>query len=105
MTKTNNLTDQVCSVAMLVLGALPIAALSTAAHAATIKVSDLNLATAHGVAAYEARAEHAARSYCSTERRLAAVTACRQGVTAELAEKMTAARSAQSARNATFAAR
>lgn len=105
MQKTNTLTDRICSAAMMALAVLPMASLATAAHAATVKVSDLNLASPAGVAAYEARATQAARNYCSTERGVAAVEACRKGVTAELSEKLDAIRTAQAARAQTFAAR
>ncbi len=105
MIKTNTLTETVCSVAMLALAALPIAALSTAANAATVKVSDLNLNTSAGVAAFEARAERAAWQFCANERSVSAIQACRAGVAAELAQKMDVVRTAQASKSATFAAR
>jgi UrcA family protein len=107
MIKTASFTETACSLAMLALAALPIAALSTAAHATTVKVSDLNLATSEGVAKFQARAQHAGIEYCSSigTLSLTARASCRQGVAAELAEKMVAARTAQAAKSATFAAR
>ena len=105
MQKTNTLTDRICSAAMMALAVLPMASLATAAHAATVKVSDLNLASPAGVAAYTQRAEQAARVYCSHERGISVVTACRQGVAVELSEKLDAMRTAQAARAQTFAVR
>jgi UrcA family protein len=105
MQNTNTLTDRICSAAMMALAVLPMASLATAAHATTVKVSDLNLASPAGVAAYNQRADHAARTYCSNERAISAVAACRKGVAVELSEKLDAIRTAQAARAQTFAAR
>jgi UrcA family protein len=105
MQKTNTLTDRICSAAMVVLAVLPAAALASAAHATTVKVSDLNLASADGVAAYQQRADVAGRTYCASERSIQAVTACRKGVAVELSEKLDAIKTAQAVRAQTFAAR
>lgn len=104
----NNLTNSISGFAMLALAALPIAALATASHAApaSVRVSDLNLASTEGAAAFNQRAEYAARKFCTTERSLSIAASCRQGVRVELTEKMDAVRTAQAARtNTTFAAR
>ena len=103
-----NLTHSISSLAMLVLAALPIIALATASHAAPsgVKIANLNLASAEGVAAFNQRAEFAARKFCTTERSLSSAANCRKGVRVELHEKMAALRTAQAARaNPSFAAR
>lgn len=105
MNTTSTLTDRICGVAMMALAALPIAALSTAAHAATVKVSDLNLSTSEGVSAFQARATAASRSFCADERGLTAVVTCRKAVASELAAKMDALRTAQVSKSQSFAAR
>lgn len=102
-----NLTNQISSLAMLALAALPMTALATASHAApaSVKVADLNLASVEGVATFQQRADFASRKYCEEERALSARVTCRKGVRAELNEKMEVVRTAQIARSATFAAR
>jgi UrcA family protein len=90
-----NLTARIASVATLALALLPAVALSTA-HAAnasvpyaaqSVRVSDLNLASASGKATLSQRADTAARHFCSDELNLAAKAACQAGVRAEVAEK------------------
>lgn len=107
MTQTNSLTARISSVAMLALAALPLAALATNAHAATaVKVGDLNLLSPAGQAAFNQRAEIAARRFCANERNLTAMKTCRAGVRAELSQKVEAVRAAQLAKaTETLAAR
>lgn len=102
-----NFTSQIAGLATLALAALPAAAIPASAFAApaTVKVSDLNLASAEGMATFEKRARNAAASHCSQVRGLADRQICREGVREELAEKVAAVRSAQIARQTTFAAR
>lgn len=102
-----NLATRISTVAMLALAALPIAALPAQALAATttVKVSDLNLLTPQGVAAFEQRADEAARSYCRNVFTLTRHASCRAGVKEELAEKVAVVRAAQLGRATTFAAR
>lgn len=102
-----NLTARVSGAALLALAALPMVALATGANAATaVKVSDLNLLTNDGVAAFEARAKVAARAYCDDTYAISQRLACKAGVKAELADKMTELRQAQLAKaSTTFAAR
>lgn len=90
-----SITNTVAGAATLVLAALPIAALSTAAHAApmTIKVSDLNLGSPAGQDMLAHRVDHAARAFCSGEAGgLDARAACHTGIRAEAAEKVAALR-------------
>jgi UrcA family protein len=91
MTEMTNFTARIAGVATLALAVLPVAALSTA-HAAThvptsVRVADLDLSTASGKAIFAARADHAARIYCSREQALDLKAACEGGVRAELAAK------------------
>ncbi|MFN9926495.1 MAG: UrcA family protein [Phenylobacterium sp.] len=101
-----NLTHRISTVAMMALAALPIIALPASALAATVRVSDLNLATPNGMAAFERRVDQAARNYCNDLQSLHARANCREGVRVELMEKaqpIAAAHAAQMAR--TLAAR
>ncbi len=103
-----NFTNQISGIAMLALAALPVAALATGAHAAptVVKVADLNLFSAEGVAAFQLRAGAAGRTFCRDERSLVAQESCRAGVKAELEDKFAMARSAQlAAKTQNFAAR
>ena len=75
--------------AAVVLAALPVAVLSTAAHAGErVQVSDLNLASPTGQAAFTGRVDQAARNFCRTERNLSARAACETGIHQEAAEKV-----------------
>ena len=85
-----NLTARVAGLATLALAALPIAALSTAAHAGPhqrVQVADLNLATTSGKATFDTRVDTAARRFCYAERNLEQKAACQAGVRAEANEK------------------
>jgi UrcA family protein len=80
------LIARIAGVATLALAAAPVAALVTPAHAAgqeRVYVSDLNLNTASGKAAFEQRVDHAARHFCSTELDLAQRAACQTAVREE----------------------
>ena len=106
MTQTTSLTARISGVATLALAALPLAALATNAHAASVKVSDLNLLSPAGQATFVQRAESAGRKFCATKRGVTAYQSCRAGVRAELAEKMEVVRTAQLAKaSPSFAAR
>jgi UrcA family protein len=87
-----NVTARIAGLATLALAALPVAALTTAAHAQgvahqTVQVADLNLATAAGKAAFDRRVEAAARRFCTSERGMDMQASCRAGVRAEANEK------------------
>jgi UrcA family protein len=100
------LTARIASVAALALAALPIVALPASAFAATVRISDLNLATPKGMAAFEQRVDYASRNYCSNVLSLKARADCREGVRVELMEKVEPIRAAHHARMArTLAAR
>ena len=100
--KTKTLTARVSSAALLALAALPMVALATGANAATtVKVSDLNLLTPDGVAAYHARANVAARAYCDDNAIMAQRLNCKAGVKTELNEKLAELRQSQLAKAST----
>ncbi|HEX5379834.1 MAG TPA: UrcA family protein [Phenylobacterium sp.] len=92
------ITQTVAGAATLVLAALPMVALSTAAHAApqTVQVSDLNLASPAGQQALGHRVDKAARDFCrnqeATSGRINARAACLSGIRAEASEKVAALR-------------
>jgi len=79
--------------ATLALAALPIAALTTVAHAAThvpaaVRIADLDLASADGRATFDQRVDAAARKFCSSESSLDLKAGCAAGVRAEMNEKV-----------------
>jgi UrcA family protein len=106
-----NAASRIAGLATLALAALPIAALATGAHAApvAVKVGDLNLNSAEGLATFHRRAEAAATTYCRANQsggvRINEVKACKTGVRAEMADKLAIAQQAQLGAGATYAAR
>lgn len=91
-----NYTARIAGIATLALAILPAAALSTAAHARnasvpygaqSVRISDLDLASASGKASLARRADAAARHFCRDERSLYANAACQAGVRAEVVDK------------------
>jgi UrcA family protein len=84
-----SLTARIAGLATLALAVLPVAALSTAAHAQTaVRYGDLDLASPSGKAAFSQRADRAVRAYCLAERSFSQRNACEAGVKAELKEKL-----------------
>ncbi len=95
MTKTS-FTNRLAGLATLALAALPIAALSTTAHAASaVQVKDLNLLTPQGNAVLQQRMKAATIKYCATRKVITDRQACHAGVTAELTQKAAAVRQSQ----------
>ncbi|MET0273674.1 MAG: UrcA family protein [Phenylobacterium sp.] len=96
-----NAASRIAGLATLALAALPIAAISTTAHAApvAVKVSDIDLNSTAGLAAFHQRAEAAAHSFCRTALQpkspLRGPASCRAAIRTELAEKLPAAQNAQ----------
>lgn len=105
-----NFASRIAGVATLALAALPLAAIATTADArpVTVQVSDIDLNSAQGLAAYERRAEKAAYDFCRDARRevgpLSRAASCRKAVLAELNDKLPAMQMAQ-IRGSTYAAR
>ena len=107
MQKTS-LTNRVASLATLALAALPMTALSTAAHAspASVVVKDLNLLSPQGNAVLEKRINAATLKYCAGRKAISDTQACHEGVREELAQKAEAVRrSQQAALTSTYAVR
>lgn len=107
MQKTS-LTNRLAGFATLALAALPISALSTAAHAApaAVVVKDLDLLTPQDNAVLLQRINTASVKYCIGRKGVSNVQACREGARAELTEKADAIRVSQlTARSSTYAAR
>lgn len=107
MQKTS-FTNRLAGLATLALAALPVTALSTAAHAAPAKVvvSDLNLMTSEGDAKLQQRIKAAGLKYCTGRMAATERNACREGVHAELSEKAEVVRLAQRAKaTSTYAVR
>jgi len=84
-------TNRIAGVATLALAILPMAALTTVAHAASpperVQTSDLNLSSAAGQAALASRVDGAARHFCRSERNLTMKSTCETAVHQEAAEK------------------
>ena len=85
-------SDTIAGLATLALACVPAFAMSTNAFAAPAKVqvADLDLSTTHGAREFDRRTEVAANRFCNDIRSLSANAACRDGVRAEVAEKLVA---------------
>lgn len=106
------LTNTITGVATLALAALPVLALTTAAHAGpmTVKVGDLS--TSAAVAAFEQRLDRAASTLCAGRdarvgTRIVNTGGCHAAVRAEAMDNLTPAQRGKVAANgrAQFAAR
>ena len=94
------LTHTVSAVASLALAAVPMLALTTAAHAAPLSVSVGDLSTAAGVAAFEQRIDKVAANVCHglTEGvgpRMVNTGDCREAVRSEAIDKLSATQRSQ----------
>jgi len=90
------LTQTVSGIASLALAAVPMLALTTAAHAAPMTVSVGDLSTAAGVAAFEQRIDKVAANVCQgptqgVGTRMVNTDGCREAVRAEALDKLSAA--------------
>ena len=86
------LSNTLAGVATLTLATVPAFALATGAHAApaVIKVSDLDLNSAHGARTLEKRIDAAARDVCADEGRMSldAQATCLDSVRSEARDKI-----------------
>lgn len=85
-------SNTLAGVATLALACVPAFALSTNAFAApaTVQVADLDLSTQAGAREFDRRTDAAAGRFCNDIRSVSANAACRQGVRAEVNEKLVA---------------
>ena len=91
-----NFAARLAGIATLALAALPVAAISTVAHAApAVRVADLDLASIEGVATYHQRVAAVTRQMCADERILSRQQACRTGIRSEMQEKLAALQNRQ----------
>lgn len=96
-----NYAAKFAGAASLVLAALPIAMVATAAKAepAAVAIADLDVATAGGRAEFDVRVEKAARDFCRDRKvswsRIPDQRACIAGVKVEMNEKLAQARGVQ----------
>ena len=100
-----NYVNKIAGIAAIALAALPLVAIAGVAEAATVKVSDLNVATIEGQLEFRSRVQDAASDFCRDRAvnglRTASHRACVAGVEAEMTEKLAAQQSTAKA----FAAR
>lgn len=94
------LTHTVSGIASLALAAVPMLALTTAAHAAPMRVTVGDLSTAAGVAAFEQRIDKVAGHVCEAQAqgvgtRMVNTSGCREAVRAEAIDKLSAAQRSQ----------
>ena len=96
----SKLTSKIASAATLALAAIPMLALTTAAHAApmTLKVGDLS--SAAGVAAFEQRLDKVAAKMCDAQRldvgtRMVKTEGCIEAVRAEAIDSLTQSQRSQ----------
>ena len=93
------LTQTVSGIASLALAAIPMLALTTAAHAAPMRVSVGDLSTAAGVA-FEQRIDKLSNTMCQgltqgVGPRMVNTDGCREAVRAEAIEKLSSAQRSQ----------
>jgi UrcA family protein len=85
------LTHLTARIASLALIALPLATFGAAAQAQpSVRIADLDLASAAGQSAFAHRVNVAADQICGDQRGLTSQFACKAGVRAEVSEKLTA---------------
>jgi len=104
-----NFAAKIAGVATLALAVLPVAALTTAAHAQpraqVVRVADLDLSTKAGHDAFEARVHKASRAICRDARTLGENNACEAGVRTEAQAKLAEYLNSRSAPTVLAAAR
>ena len=85
-------TARFAGLATLALAALPMAALTTAAHAQATRmvVADINFQTPAGQRTLAHRIAHVKHEICSTERNITQKQACEAAVASEAQEKVAA---------------
>jgi UrcA family protein len=98
----SNLPAKLAGVATLALAVLPVAALTTAAHAQPapqhIEIGDLDLSTKAGVAAFDERVQRVSWQMCRDAADLRARAACQSAIHEEARDKLAEAISARATR-------
>ena len=94
------LTAKIAAAATLALATIPMLALTTAAHAAPMRVTVGDLSTAAGVAAFEQRIDKVAGNVChgltqGVGTRMVKTDGCREAVRAEAIGKLSATQRSQ----------
>ena len=96
----SKLTTKIVSAATLALAAIPMLALTTAAHAAPMSLKVGGLSTAAGVAAFEQRLDKVANKMCAAQRqdvgpRIVNTDGCVEAVRAEAMDSLTQSQRSQ----------
>ncbi|MBP7650605.1 MAG: UrcA family protein [Phenylobacterium sp.] len=96
----SKLTTKIVSAATLALAAIPMLALTTAAHAAPMSLKVGDLSTAAGVAAFEQRLDRVANKMCAAQRqdvgpRIVNTDGCVEAVRAEAMDSLTQSQRSQ----------
>jgi len=96
----SKLTSKIASAATLALAAIPMLALTTAAHAAPMNVKVGDLSSAAGVAAFEQRLDKVATKLCAAQRqdvgpRIVNTEGCIEAVRAEALDRLTQSQRSQ----------
>lgn len=96
----SKLTTKIVSAATLALAAIPMLALTTAAHAAPMSLKVGDLSTAAGVAAFEQRLDKVAGKMCAAQRqdvgtRIVNTDGCVEAVRAEAIDSLTQSQRSQ----------
>ena len=96
----SKLTTKIVSAATPALAAIPMLALTTAAHAAPMSLKVGDLSTAAGVAAFEQRLDRVANKMCAAQRqdvgpRIVNTDGCVEAVRAEAMDSLTQSQRSQ----------
>ena len=96
----SKLITKITAAAALALAAIPMLALTTAAHAAPMSLKVGDLSTAAGVAAFEQRLDRVAKTLCDAERlgvgaRMVKTEGCIEAVRAEAMDSLTQSQRSQ----------
>lgn len=96
----SKLITKLAAAATLALAAIPMLALSTAAHAAPVNLKVGDLSTAAGVAAFEQRLDRVAKNMCDAQRlgvgtRMVKTQGCIEAVRAEAIDSLTQSQRSQ----------
>ncbi|MDP2009158.1 MAG: UrcA family protein [Phenylobacterium sp.] len=96
----SKLTTKIAAAATLALAAIPMLALTTAAHAAPVNLKVGDLSTAAGVAAFEQRLDRVSKNMCDAQRldvgtRMVKTQGCIEAVRAEAIDSLTQSQRSQ----------